>query len=115
MVSTLYCFQVNISCLLTDDFLWSSIKSARIPKFLLFSVTAPVFGFLSGTLTEGETVTAALGGNPPPFAVIFSDRSSGGQATTVTTVTASDLPSTAGLLAGPESEDFFSLIIPTLT
>ncbi|KAF9061368.1 hypothetical protein BDP27DRAFT_1488551 [Rhodocollybia butyracea] len=70
---------------------------------------------ICGTLTEGETVTVALGGNPPPFAVIFSDRSSGGQATTVTTVTASDLPSTAGLLAGPESEDFFSLIIPTLT
>ncbi|KAF9063474.1 hypothetical protein BDP27DRAFT_1426897 [Rhodocollybia butyracea] len=78
-------------------------------------LTAPVFGSLSGILTEGETVTVALGGNPPPFAVIFSDGSSGGQAITVTTVTAPELPSTSGLLAGPESEEFFSLIIPTLT
>ncbi|KAF9061369.1 hypothetical protein BDP27DRAFT_1338207 [Rhodocollybia butyracea] len=78
--------------------------------------TAPIFGSLSGTLTPGQTVPFLLGGTPPPFAVIFSDGSSGGQAITVTTVTASDLPVTTGLLLqGTELEEIISLIIPTLT
>jgi hypothetical protein len=78
------------------------------------ALSAPVFASLTGTLTPSDTVTFVIGGTPPPFAVVFSDRSSGGQAITVTTVTATELSTTTGALGGSESEEIVSLVVPTL-
>ncbi|KAF9063445.1 hypothetical protein BDP27DRAFT_236530 [Rhodocollybia butyracea] len=77
---------------------------------------SPVFGAIAkDTLTPGDTVTIAFEGSLSPFAVIFSDRSSGGQVTAVTTVYACGSSFYIRPTGGSEPDRVVSLAIPTLS